>query len=215
MKLPTTIRDEAAEEAYQYFHQNVRPLRLVPDGKVDTTQEKLNDNDVDAFRHAYVSGVFAQEYGESVADILGRLNELSPGDLYSNTKDPRSRNMDLWNNSIGRKCGILADTREALLKGVHQALQRGELITELADPRRFEGAKNDPLNASKTVIVLKADANGRNEIFYDLKKLRIMSCAEFVDQIRAGSYPGYAVKTIHGVATPVSNPDGRKTNNLT
>lgn len=50
-----------------------------------------------------MSGVFVFEYNEIAADLLGRLNELKPGDLYLNAKDPRSLNMDLWNNRVGRK----------------------------------------------------------------------------------------------------------------
>lgn len=214
MKFPTTLRDEAMDEAYTYFDQNIRSLRKTPAGEIDLIAEKLNDNDIDAFRHAFVSGVFAQEYGERTADSLGRLNELSPGDLYSNATDPRSRNMDLWNNAVGRKYGLREKGRPALLKELHQALKRGELITDLADIRRYEGAINDPRNASKPVVVLKEDGQGRNELFFDLIKLRTMTSDDFIARIHLGEYPGYSIKVIHGLPTPVSKPDGRRINNL-
>lgn len=55
------------------------------------------NNDVDAFRHAYVSGRYTQEYGSRAADILGIINEfsstLSPGSGVA-----EEQNMDVWNN---------------------------------------------------------------------------------------------------------------------
>lgn len=67
------LKDEACSEAYEYFDKNVRVLQKLPNGKVDPTARGLEDNDVDAFRHAYVSGAFTQQYSESTADLLGRL----------------------------------------------------------------------------------------------------------------------------------------------
>jgi hypothetical protein len=49
-------------------------LRKLPknqDGTINEFSEGFDDNDVDALRHAYVSGVFTQEYGELSADIFG------------------------------------------------------------------------------------------------------------------------------------------------
>ncbi len=70
------------------------------------------------------------------------------------------------------------------------------------------------INKSKPVIVLNEDENGRNQIFYDTVKKEVISAQEFVALIESGKYPDYAVKEIKGVPTPVSNPDGRGTNNL-
>ncbi len=105
---PWTIKDEAQAEAYEYFDNHIRKLPKAPDGKIDGAAPGFQDNDVDAFRHAYVSGVFTQAYSESAADIFGRLNEFFLPDLYSNSRNPRALNMDLWNNSVGRKCGRTA-----------------------------------------------------------------------------------------------------------
>jgi hypothetical protein len=52
---------------------------------------------------AYVSGVYAQEYGSITADLLGTIYEFFPGHGTSSPNNERSMNMDLWNN---------ADTRE-------------------------------------------------------------------------------------------------------
>ncbi|MBM4252786.1 MAG: hypothetical protein FJ146_12505 [Deltaproteobacteria bacterium] len=73
---------EATKEAYIYFDTKIRPLPKDENGQIDATVAGFVDNDVDAFRHAYVSGVFTQEYNEQTANILGWLNEgtsiLSP-----------------------------------------------------------------------------------------------------------------------------------------
>lgn len=113
------VKDEALEEAYLYFDQNIRVLPKLPSGKINPVARGLEGNDVDAFRHAYVSGVFTQVYGEETADVFGRLNELDLASLYSNSQNPDSKNMDLWNNGIGRKYGKKTNSRKVLLKKIH------------------------------------------------------------------------------------------------
>ncbi len=139
--------EEACGEAYKYFDRHIRRLPKKADGAIDPDAPSLNDNDVDAFRHAYVSGVFTRKYGEKTADVLGLLNEYDPFGQLSHSASPRSRNMDLWNNRVGRKYGNL--TRD-----------------------------------------------------------------ELVALIQAGEYPGYSVKVIRGVETPVSKRDGKRINNI-
>ncbi|MDB2426170.1 hypothetical protein N9W41_01350 [bacterium] len=75
---PDILKDEARDEAYEYFDKNIRSLTKDSKGKIDIAASGLADNDVDAFRHAYVSGVFTQVYSEETADIFGRINEYSP-----------------------------------------------------------------------------------------------------------------------------------------
>lgn len=41
-----------------------------------------------------------------------------------------------------------------------------------------------------------------------------MTRSQFVRQIQQGNYQNYHVRTINGIATPVSNPDGKTNNNL-
>ncbi|MCB9061541.1 MAG: hypothetical protein H6622_08475 [Halobacteriovoraceae bacterium] len=77
MKWPPTISDQARDECYEYFDRNIRELKKNPNGKVDPAADGLQNNDVDAFRHAYVSGVMVQEFSESTAEILGRLVVLA------------------------------------------------------------------------------------------------------------------------------------------
>lgn len=105
MKLPHILKNEAEAEGYEYFDKNIRALPKDEAKQIAPFLGGFQDNDVDAFRHAYVSGVFTQEYNEPAAEILGRINECTPFDLYSNAMNPGSKNMDLWNNAIGRKYG--------------------------------------------------------------------------------------------------------------
>lgn len=215
MKDPRKVRDEAEAECYEFFDKNIRSLPKDKNGKIDPSQDGFHDNDVDAFRHAYVSGVMTQEYRENAADTFGRMNEfLNPTNIYSNSTNPGARNMDLWNNAVGRKYGLKAKDRESLAKLIHKSLKNGELIIDPKDKRQYEGATHDPINKSRPVIVLQEGENGRNELFYDTVKKQILTVGDFVALIESGQYPDYAVKMIHGAPTPVSNPDGRGTNNL-
>jgi hypothetical protein len=210
---PLDLKDEARDEAYEYFDKKVRSLPKDSTGKINPSGKGLEDNDVDAFRHAYVSGVFTLEYGEQAADTFGRLNEMNPfGNSGPDTE--KAKNMDFWNNAVGRKCGLKAKDRKALLILVHRALENGELIISLEDKRQYNGATHDPVNKSKPIIVIEEGEKGRNQIFFDTSKGMVLSVQEFISLIEAGEYPGYTVKIINGSPTPVSLPDSREPNNL-
>jgi len=213
MKDPFALKDEARDEAYAYFDKKIRSLPKDSSGKIDQFAHGLENNDVDAFRHAYVSGVFTQEYGETAADIFGRLNEMNPIGR-SQPGDDAAINMDLWNNAAGRKYGLKAKDRKSLLKMVHKALSKGELILDPKDKRQYGGETHNPVTKSKPVIVLQEEKKGRNEVFFDTKKGEILTVDEFISLIESGQYPGYSIKIIKGKATPVSNPDSRGANNL-
>ncbi len=206
--------EEARTEAYEYFDRHIRRLPKRANGKINTQAPGLDDNDVDAFRYAYVSGAFTQMHGEAAANILGLLNEYDPGGASSNSASPRSRNMDLWNNRVGRKYGKTTRGRKALLKLIHQALKRGELITDLKDPREYAGATVPPKRMTKPIIALTKSETGRNETYYDLLRRSVMTRDELVARILAGNYRGYSIKVIRGIETPVSKRDGKRINNI-
>ena len=48
----------ARQEAYTYFDQNIRKLPRKKDGSFDGSTGEMSNNDADAFRHAYASGIF-------------------------------------------------------------------------------------------------------------------------------------------------------------
>ena len=67
---------------------------------------------------------------------------------------------------------------------------------------------------AKRVIVSTEAASGRNLEFLDVLTHRIMSREEFVGEIRAGKFPGYEIRTVRGVATPVSRRTTTPDDNL-
>jgi hypothetical protein len=67
---------------------------------------------------------------------------------------------------------------------------------------------------TKSVIVIDESDSGRNLQFQDTKTGRHMTRAQFVDKIEEGKYEDYHVRKIHGVNTPVSDPDRSENNNL-
>lgn len=71
--------------------------------------------------------MFTQKYGESAANVLGQLNEI-PTFAYNSANTAESRNMDLWNNAVGRKYGKRTRKRETLAKALRQAMKNGEMI---------------------------------------------------------------------------------------
>ena len=66
----------------------------------------------------------------------------------------------------------------------------------------------------KRVTVTRENDAGRNLRFHDNYRGTDMSRVEFVRQISTGNYPNYHIRNINGVDTPVSNPDGKESNNL-
>lgn len=68
--------------------------------------------------------------------------------------------------------------------------------------------------ARKRVSTVSQTKTGRNTRFKDNFKGNSMTRSQFVKKIKNGSYSKYHVRNINGVATPASNPDGSKNNNL-
>lgn len=206
-----SLKEEAKNEAYEYIHENIRPLPK-KDGDFNEFADGFLNNDVDALRHAYVSGVYTMEYGEKVANILGRLNELV--NFGSGVAGEEEENMDLWNNAIGRKYGKRAKSRSRLMDLLIKALEAGELIVDPKDLRTYKGAKIYKRRPKALVIVVEEAASGENLTFCDVISRKVFSKSEFISHIKKGDYPGYSVKTIRGKETPVSKRDKRRSNNL-
>lgn len=69
-------------------------------------------------------------------------------------------------------------------------------------------------NSKGRLSVTKETETGRNTGFQDNRTGQRMNRPEVVSKIEAGVYPGYHVRNINGLDTPVSNPDKKKGNNL-
>ena len=208
------LKEEAEMEAYRYFDANVRKLPKKDNGEIDVFAPGLVDNDVDAFRHSYTSGVFTQVLNEKSADVLGQLQEANGNGYGSTNNGDLSKNMDLWNNAVGRKYGKKSQSRNELAKCLQQALKDGQLIIDLSDKRQYTGQTSYIIDPDKPVIVVSESDTGRNEIFVDLIKWQGFDRESFVSMVEAGEYSGYRISSIGDIATPVSRADGDTVNNL-
>lgn len=68
--------------------------------------------------------------------------------------------------------------------------------------------------ARKRITVTQESNSGRNQKFHDNFTGTNMTRAGFVKQIEQGNYDNYHVRKVHGIKTPVSNPDSTTNNNL-
>lgn len=64
------------------------------------------------------------------------------------------------------------------------------------------------------VKTIKENDTGRNLRFQDIKTKKEMTDKGFVRAIKKGKYVGYHIRTINGIETPVSNPNGNECDNL-
>lgn len=206
------LKDEALLEIYTFIDENIRKLPKKSDGSFDEGDSEFINNNVDAFRHAYVSGVYTMEYSEKVADILGRLNELF--NIASGDDRINEENMDLWNNAVGRQYGKEAKSRKELFELLLKALKNGEFILNPNDKRKYKGPKSIRRRPKSLVIVIEESETGENLSFYDIDAKKEFLKEQFVALIESGFYPNYSVKRIHGKKTPVSKSDRFNFNNL-
>lgn len=207
-----TLKDEVLAELYIWLDAEYRPLPKNKDGTINEFGDGLVDNDIDALRHAYVSGVYTLEFSEQTAEMVGRLNELTS--FGSSSSSPGSENMDLWNNAIGRYKAKTYNTRRELYESLIKALKNGELIIDPGDLRKFKGEKFIKRFPKSFVIKIKENRTGANVEFLDVRRKIILSKEEFISDIRSGQYPGYAVRKHSSGEFPYSTRDKFKFNNL-
>ena len=124
------------QESYLQYEKNFNyPLPRNKYGKVIVNKIIARNNQIDAFRHAYVSGVFAIKYGERVARILGNTKELYDDLFYRQSSQEKA--MDYWNNAVGRRYGLLTKNRSQLAKILKDAITNKELIVDINDYRCY------------------------------------------------------------------------------
>ncbi len=203
------LQFDATDELYLMIDQHYKPMPKDANGKINPKSHGLADNDIDALRHSYVSAVYVIEFSYGTAELLGRLNELNPKRI-----EIRSRNMDLWNNSVGRSYGKKFKRGAELFFALLKALKNGELIITPYDARRFKGAKSINRLPKSFVIKVKENKTGANIEFFDIRNKRMMTNKQFIEAIKAGSYPGYAVRKHYSGEFPYSTRDRFSFNNL-
>jgi hypothetical protein len=206
------LKDKALMNLYKRLDKDLRPMPKKSDGSIDLYGLGLEDNDVDALRHAFISGVYTIEYNEGIAELLGRLNEFTTFDSQSTSA--QSENMDLWNNDIGRSYGKKVKTWDELYLQLMKALKTNELIIDLNDSRKYEGEKRIKRMPKSFVIKIKENKTGANTEFLDVRKKVVMSKTDFIVAIREGKYPGFAVRKHQSGEYPYSTRDRFSFNNL-
>ncbi len=206
------LKDEALLDLYRRLDKDLRPMPRKPDGSIDPYGIGLEGNDVDAMRHAFISGVYTLDYNASLSELLGRLQEFST--LDSSSTSALSENMDLWNNAVGRAYGKRAKSWDELYQMLMKALKEGELIIHPSDKRKYRGEKSIKRQPKSFVIKIRENKTGANTEFLDVRKKRMMTKEQFIDAIRAGRYPGYAVRKHHAGEFPYSTRDRFQFNNL-
>jgi hypothetical protein len=209
-----SLKSICEKESYDLFDKYIRKLPRKSDGSYDLSTGEFYDNDVDAIRHAYTAGIFTQEYGEIVTEILGDMNELVPFGGNSSSNSPNSKNMDLWNNRIGRKLGLKTSGKLKLFKLILKALKNGELIIDPENDLRVNQALSTKVQTKNKVFVVKESKKGKNLTYFDFEKLVILSKDEFISEIKIGNYPFYKIRIVKGDETPVSKKDKNIPNNL-
>lgn len=207
-----TLKVEAQNQLYEWLDKEVRPLPKKSDGSIDPYGHGLVDNDVDALRHAFVSGVYTIEFSEQTAEFMGRLNEFR--DFDSSSAAPGAENMDLWNNAFGRKVERKIKTWRGLYESLLKAMKDGDLILTPTDLRRYRGEKRIKRIPKSFVIKIKENKSGANVEFLDVRQRKVLSKDEFIQAIRKGQYPGYAVRKHHSGDFPYSTRDRFSFNNL-
>lgn len=208
------LKSKSEQEANEFFDKFVRKLPRNADHSFNKLAGGFDDNDVDAIRHAYTSGIFTQVYGEKIALILGEMNELTPmgGSSSNNTN---SSKMDLWNNKVGIKYGKKTSGKLKLFKFLLKALKNNELIIDPeTDPRISDVGKVDPKKYLDKVVVVKESKKGKNLQYYDVNSSMLFNREEFISAIMSGKYPRYEVRKLKGKDTPVSKKDNLVPNNL-
>lgn len=68
--------------------------------------------------------------------------------------------------------------------------------------------------AKSRVTVNTESETGRNLTFHDNVTGRNMNREQFATSIKKGNYSDYYVRSINGLETPCSKPDGKTNNNL-
>lgn len=202
------LKEKSQHEAYVYFDENIRSLPKDEQGNFLITKEKFYDNDVDAFRHAYVSGMFTIEHNSLVADLAGWYNE------YKGENSIQQQNMDFWNNSVGRKYGRASSGKLDLAQNIQNALKNGELIIDLDDTRVYDGLRPIDYDPDKPLMVIQESNTGENEYFLDQSNGDLLSKESLVALIRQGIYPGYTILESQGKEFPMSKADKSISNNL-
>jgi len=95
-----------------------------------------------------------------------------------------------------------------------KALKGNELIIDLKDIRKYKGDKRIKRLPKSFVIKIKENKTGANIDFLDIRKRVVMTKVDFIEAIKKGKYPGYAIRKHQSGEFPYSTRDRFSFNNL-
>lgn len=134
------VNEVVLKQTYKY--------QKIYDFDMGTSSEATHNNEADAFKHAFMSAYLTITNGKTYSKSAGDWHEYIDG-----FKGPlNERNMDLWNNSIGRE--IAYDVKQKMGKiynsltlqekfdlvsdEIIKKMRNGELIINPNDKRQFK-----------------------------------------------------------------------------
>lgn len=114
--------------------------------KMGTEEHATWNNEADAFKHAYMQAYLSIKHSDLYSAAAGYYHEIEGKETI-----PGERNMDLWNNKIGRE--VVQDMKhdygdtwkymtedmkkDLAAKRIILHMKEGDLITHPSDPRKF------------------------------------------------------------------------------
>ena len=153
--------------------------------EIGTGPHSTWNNEADAFKHTYMQWYLSYYHGKPIAKILGDFHEL---ETWNGPKN--ERNMDLWNNSVGREIAQKMkkipelmnkspeEISEIASRIIYEKMRNGELITSPDDVRKFnfftgkrepapeqQPQQNNISNPNKKAENLSSDSKYHNRIF--------------------------------------------------
>ena len=167
--------------------------------KHEYSYSDTHNNEADAFKHAYMSWFLSYWKDDLLAKQLGDMHE----DETPNAPD-YERNMDLWNNAIGREIAyemkkqlgndydLLAEewVNELARDKIYEKMQQGELITNpFTDKRKFENMELERLSEKDKVY---SNDEYRN---FD-EKIKEVYSSKFMDYIIDNNWEVSSVKNL-------------------
>ena len=134
---------------------------------VRSTGETPGQNDeLDAFRHAYTSAVITMFSGKTAAELGGNLFENAE-DSFSN-QNPAISAMDRSNNQYGRAVGQLTTSPKEAAKLIAKGIKAGHLQTRPHYPDPFEG-KEVPIPSTKPTPPTRPIVTNDSGLFSTIK----------------------------------------------
>lgn len=139
--------------------------------EIGTGEQATWNNEADAFKHAYMQACLSIESNNLFSGAIGYYHELEGKETYKG-----ERNMDLWNNKIGRDVvkGLKRDygdmwkympkdmKKDLAAEKIVKLMREGELITHPSDPRKFRNMDLERIK-NKDKVFYKGEFDSMDE----------------------------------------------------